>query len=571
LILLGGLFLSANVLRFDIAWLKWLQFVFPSLLVLWGAIKLIRHFTWTKDRLLARPGRAGLFSGLFWATIGTMWLLDLSGAVNAFEFFGIYWPFLLIIFGFGKIIDYYRLQGQLQIRPAEVIGILFLALLGMASSRISEAHWPLVELPILWGEDDIRIGEIMGERFTFTTTESVPADNLAEIEVSNLYGNVTIRPEGDNNASIQLKKEILESTEVAARAVADQVQLSISIDGSTLRLGTNRGDLRLEKGRFKSHLDIALPPHFSAKVSNRYGEVRVSGIDGICNVKNTYGDVVVERIGGNVFIANSYDRVVVRDVARDLTVENHRGSIQAENVEGAAELRSDYDTISARRIGGDLEVANRFGRIQIERVGGKVSVEGPGSQVFISSVENAVVARNSHKALNIRSVDSSVDVDTSYSQVELNEIGGPVQIRASHAQIDGKKITSEINVKAIGSRISLSELKGSFDIATSLRDVVIENFNASGEVQNEYGEITLATSGPIRGRLTAATKEGQITLRVPRDSSFTLSARAMGGKVVSDFPLQLEAGASVLDTVVGNGGPEVRLQTAHADIHVMKR
>jgi hypothetical protein len=50
-----------------------------------------------------------------------------------------------------------------------------------------------------------------------------------------------------------------------------------------------------------------------------------------------------------------------------------------------------------------------------------------------------------------------------------------------------------------------------------------------------------------------------------------LSARTVGGKIVSDFNLELEEDSSILETEIGKGGPEVRLQTSSADIRVLKK
>lgn len=571
LILMGLLFLAANVYRFDIPWLRWMWYLFPALLLLLGITKLLRHFLWEHSRLLKNPRKGGLLSGLVWTTIGVFWILSLAGFTGLLDFFGLYWPLLLVLFGLGKIIDYYRFHGKLQFRAGEVIGVLFLILVGLIVPTIANAHFPLLEFPISWTDDDLKIGEIMGKRYSWSTTETVPANDLREIEVTNLYGNVTIGSGSQDSVEISLTKEVLEQSEEAAEAIAERVEITTSVDGAILRVGTNRSELELDKGRFKSHLKLKVPKQINVRVSNKYGELRVSDIDGVCELSNTYGDVVVARVIGNTEITNSYDRVEAREVGGDLRVENHRGAIQVEEVSGSAELKSDYDSISARQIGGDLLVTNRFGRIRVDRVGGKVGIEGPGSEVFVADVENEVVVQNSHKKLTVRSLDSSLGIETSYSQVELSEIAGTVDVRANQSQIQGKELASGVVVNAKGSKISLKEIDGPFEIATSLRNVEIEDFVGKGEIQNEYGEIILVASRPFSEQLVASNKNGQITLKLGPRSALKLSARTVGGKVVSDFNLELEKGSSTLETEMGRGGPEVRLQTTSADIRVLKK
>ena len=128
LVVLGGLFLAANLWDWSFNWWRLLEFALPVLLAFWGLTKLVRHFSWDAARLDGQPSKGGLLGGLFWLGVGAVWLLDLVGAVQGLSFFGLFWPGLLVLFGLGKILDYYRLGGQSQFRAGEVVGLLFVIL-----------------------------------------------------------------------------------------------------------------------------------------------------------------------------------------------------------------------------------------------------------------------------------------------------------------------------------------------------------------------------------------------------------------------------------------------------------
>lgn len=576
LILVGALFLAANVYRFDILWLRWLRFLFPALLVLWGAIKLARHFNWDESRISRQPGRAGILGGLFWTSIGVVWILDLVDVVSGFDFFGLYWPLLLVLFGAFKILDYYRFKGRLQFRPAEIVGVLFLILCGVTSGFLADAHFPLVDFPVLFGDDDLRLGEIIGKRFEWSDAETVPAQGLETISISNLYGDVRVQMAAGQEIEVHLTKEVFDSDEESARQTADLVRLSISRDGAILNIGSNREDLRMEKSRFKSNLSLTVPANLSVQVTNGYGDVHISEIQGTVHVENSFGDVVVEDTRGDATIRNRHDRIVIRNLQGVLSAQNFRGSIDAEDIAGPADLQTEYDSITASRIQGNVSLTNRFGRVRVEEVKGSLELNGPGSQVSLSRIDGNVVAQHSHKALTMEKVGGSLEAASSYSKIRISEIGGSVHLNADHADIEAGDLPAGIRIEAKTSQVSLSRLAGPFYIATSLRDVSVREFSGSGEVLNEFGEVLLVPSAPLTENLSVTSRNGRITLKLPANSAFRISAQAPGGSIQSEFhekdrveaPLEE---APVLEGVFGSGGPQIRLQTTHAEIRLLRQ
>ncbi|MFQ5738509.1 MAG: DUF4097 family beta strand repeat-containing protein [Acidobacteriota bacterium] len=569
---LGGLFLAVNVWDFEVDWVDGLLFLFPLLLLAGGLSKLIRHFSWSPARLAERPGRAGLLSGIFWTCLGAVWLLDSFQLLEGFSFFSLYWPLILILFGLGKMIDYYRLHGSLRFRAAELFGVVFVILIGFACGLAADAHWPLLQLPVSWGRHR-DFGEIMREKFSWTEEKSIPAGDLQRVEVVNLYGDVSVEGGAGDSLGITLEKVVFESSRAKAEKIADQITLTTSTRSNTLQVGTNRKDLSSRQGSFKSHIRLLVPKRFSVKVSNKHGNVRLRQLEARCEVDNSDGEVIVERITGEVQIKNSYRKSEARDITGDLKIEGRRGPVEIEDVSGNVQVSTDYDQIVARRIGGKVVASNRFGKVLLETVAGTVDVTSPGSEVTVSDVQRTVTIRNSHKTVTAQRLREGLELESRYGRVRLSQIAGPVTIQASHTDISAQELQSGATVTARGSRVALSEIDGPFSVVTSLQRVTIRQFSGTGQVQNEYGEIVLEADAPLEGPLTVANKNGRITLSLPAQSTFTLSAQAPGGKIVSDFEPKAEArkNVSVMETSVGRGGPTVRLQTTYAQIRIKKR
>ncbi|HUV12596.1 MAG TPA: hypothetical protein VMY18_03070, partial [Acidobacteriota bacterium] len=308
LILVGALFLLVNFTQFDISWVVFLKIVLPALFVFAGARKLIRHYTWSEEELLHDQGRAGLLGGIFWLSLGIVILLDIFNLVDALNFIGFYWPIVLIVFGLGKIADYYRLTSRMNIRTGEIFGVVFVVAFGLASSQLSRAHFPLLEdfrwdLP--WPEGL----ETAGERFRFEAEETIPSEGLTAIEVENLYGDVQVKSGEAEFVKIELVKEVQGDAQEDAKNLAEQILIVLTPEEGTLRVTTNRSDLG-ERGRtLSTHLTLTVPEQLPVSVKNKFGRVLMTDRVASCAIQNSYGKVEVNGIEGDLSITNRYKGV----------------------------------------------------------------------------------------------------------------------------------------------------------------------------------------------------------------------------------------------------------------------
>ena len=567
---LGSLFLSSNFFDFNIRWLDWLRFVVPVLLICWGSFKLIRHFLWDPSDSGAK-GRPGLLSGLFWTGLGVAIFLDLLKQAEFLEFVGLYWPIVMVLFGIGKIIDYYRLQGRMQFRAIELVGIIFIGLLGVLMSQAAKAHFGEINLP--W--DVMSIGE-RSTRHTETVEESVSARGLQRVEISNIYGDVTVESGPAESVEIRLSKEFRAKTEDREKALErnKRVKITTQSQDGLLRIGTNRARVGRSGARFKSHLYVTVPREFQVNVRNKYGRVKVERINGRCDVTNRLGSVSLNEIVGDVVVINERGATTLRHIQGLVKVENQRGSVRVEEVTGAVEAGTTFKTLTVRKLKGRLLAINEFGKVRVSDIQGNVTINAPGSEVSATGVNEDLKIQNSNQSVSVRN-SRSLELETqSPGRVEIRGLTGPINISAQQALIDGRDLSAQVTVLAKASRVRLSRLQGPFKVATSLRSVKIEDFLQGGEIQNEFGEVSLTTGSGLRGAITVSNKNGAISLALPAETAFRLSALALGGSVKSDFGETSETEGDQghsLETSVGQGGPLIRLQTTNSQIRIRRR
>ena len=570
----GVVFLAVNVWGFHLPSTTVLKLFIPSLLILAGLRKLIRHFTWKEEELLNRPGKASLLSGVFWSSLGLVFLLDVLGVVETFGFFGNYWPLVLIAYGFGKIIDYYRLKVASHIRVGEVFGVIFIAVFGWSLGRISEAHLPL--LPNLgWGELPWVISlDSPLPKHKFETREELDILDIESVEIRNLYGDVEIESAPTGGAEVELVTVIRDDSETVAQEIALEVTISKERSDDALILSTNRKELGRKGKKLNTHLTVRLPEELSIRVVNSYGDIRVKQRRGNCQLDNSYGKIVVDEIRADLSINSRYQKIQIKDVEGNVTVTNRRAAVIVSDVTGNVEVSTDHDLVRAENISGNVLVRNQFGRISLEEISGSVHVEGKGSQVTIEEVTDEVFVNSSRKAVTIRNVHKALNLDTSNSRVDLSEVGGPVELRVAYSRVSASKLEEGIKVQGRGSEIALTSVKGELGIETSLRSVSVDGFSGPLNIQNEFGEVSVKGLRDPAAPVRINNKDGGISISIPASFDCDLSAQSVSGEIVSDFgpaPQKSEGRVSLLETKVGAGGPQIELQTTNARIRIRKR
>ncbi len=571
LVLLGGLFLAVNVFRVNLDWLQVIRVGIPALLLFIGLVKLFRHFTWDAPRLQENQAKSSLLGGIFWTAVGAIGLLDFLGVVGFFSFFGSYWPALLIVFGIGKIIDFYRFSGGLQFRAGEVVGVLALMFLGFVAGKIGGlgpefrtfADWPHAWV---WDEQD-------RARARIESHQQTAAIGIEAIQIENRFGDIQVESGLEDKIDVGLTAVVRGQSERRANEIGRKIELSMQREGKLIKIGTNRAENQDRDYPLSTHLRVLLPKQTRVNVNNENGSVTVQGITAAVQVANSYGPVTIELVTGAVDAKNRYAATTVRNIKGDVTIENRRGHIRLEEVTGNVTASTDYESVDAEQINGQLDINNHFGDVRVRMAEGPVTIKSPGSGVDVSNIKKPVYIENSHKGVRVNELADTLELDTSYGGVSLSRIDGAITVRASSSEISVKDIRKGITVQGSGSKVALAGGVGPIKIATSLREVALERFTGPAEVQNEYGEIVLSPDAPLTGSLIASNRNGEITLSLPPNASCRLSAQAPGGEVDSAFGQAERAPAEksqMFEQTIGGGKSEVRLQTTYSRIRIKK-
>lgn len=453
---------------------------------------------------------------------------------------------------------------------ASKIGLLFLVL---GFGGVVETAWS-VRQNIGFGPQGCRVlaGRFYGASFTFDAAETVTVPAGTTIEVDNAFGGVNVRAGEPGQVKISLRKVVFRPTEELARTFADGIRMKADLQGTVLRVGTNRDEVENRaEGRdvgFETHFELTVPPATAVTVRNEHGRVevadaaaadvttsfdsvRVERVAGAARIQSRHGDVAASAIGGELSLVTRHGRVDVEDVQGRVTVDSQHGDVAAART-GALVVRATHGEVSVESVRGDLEVRGQHGPVSARDVTGAVTVEGTYGDARIERVGGDARVTVSHGGVDASDVTGGVTAEASFSGVTLARIGGPVQAKVSHGGVKARALEQGAQITASG------------------EDVEVEGFRGELRVEVERGGAVLIPAGALTDRVWVTATHGAVRLEVPAGSRFVLEASAEPGEVEVDVPgLVLTStthGAATGE--IGGGGNTVHLQTRHGEVRL---
>jgi DUF4097 and DUF4098 domain-containing protein YvlB len=193
----------------------------------------------------------------------------------------------------------------------------------------------------------------------------------ARLQVSNMSGNITVRPW--NRAQIRVQAEY-------DRA---RVEVDVSPTRLSVRTVSRRGDSEVE-------YTISVPAGTAVELNGISTDIDITGVCGPATVNTVSGDVVMTCGEGDISLQSVSGDVSVSDIRNatleatstsgDVDVRNVRGPVIARSVSGEITLASiDGNDVSAETVSGEISYIGRIadgGKYRFEAHSGDVSVRG---------------------------------------------------------------------------------------------------------------------------------------------------------------------------------------------------
>ena len=380
-------------------------------------------------------------------------------------------------------------------------------------------------------------GRFYGPSYSFeqSAERALPAGVVPRLEVKNAFGGVSVRAGAAGVVKVKLRKVVFLPNEDKARAFADRVELRLSGDGGTVRVGTNRDDVsRGEDVGLETHLEIEAPSQAVVEVRNEHGRVDLDGV-GSGDVTSSFDDVSVERLGGALKLETRHGDVRARGIGGALDLNARHGSVEVSDVSGVSKLDVEHGDVRARATG-PLDASVKFGGFEASVVGGDLSVRGGHSELHASDVRGTARVETSFAGIHLARVGGDARATTQHGEIAAQDVAGGLFAQTTHGDIHLDRVDGAVQAIADHGGVQATGLAKGARIHASGGDVSIDGVAGPVDVEVERASARLAPRAALTAELRASATNGEVRLEVPEGSRFDLDAESRRGELRADVP-----------------------------------
>jgi hypothetical protein len=429
-----------------------------------------------------RPRQPRSFAGpIVLIVVGIFCLLANMGTIawyQVWDWFGEYWPALLILWGVIKLIEYQN-ANRAGIHPrgigaGGVMLIVFLVILGLTARGTNHVNWGGLR-------DQMHMdGDVpwWGHSYDFTDDmqQAFPAGD--SLHVTNERGAVNLTASVDNNIHLTIHKRVNAERQEEADKWNKSTQPQISLSGSVVTVNANTqgaGDHWVS-----TDLDIAVPRKAAVVISTRHGDISVMGRDGNGDITSQDGDVSVTDLNGTLTLNLDSSSARVSEISSDVTVQGRGKDISLEDVKGSVHLDGDFmESIKLTRIAKAVSFKSTRTDMDFTKLDGYLNLDS--GDLEASSLTGPLRLRTSNKDITLNGVASDVHMTNENGAVEihLNKLGS-LEVTNSKGDI----------------RIFVPEKSG-FQVDAQARDGEIETDFPALKIDN--GDTRATATGSVNG------------------------------------------------------------------------
>jgi len=264
---------------------------------------------------------------------------------------------------------------------------------------------------------------------------------------------------------------------------------------------------------------------------------------------------------GTIIIRTNQTRASGPRVTADMEIAVPKGaSIEAHGRNGDFDIKS---------VDGAVEITSQHAGVRLADIGGAVRLDlTPSEMVRASNLKGSLDLRGGGSDIDLDNIGGGVTINGAYTgNVEFHNLGGSVHLKGPQTEFSAERIPGDVRMPL--GNFNASNLTGPVHLETRSRDVQISDFSNALDVSVTNGDIELRPALPL-SRMDVHTHTGNITLALPKDARFALTASTGTGEIVNQFgpPLVLEEARRNAILRGANGGPDVMLRSDRGEITV---
>jgi DUF4097 and DUF4098 domain-containing protein YvlB len=439
--------------------------------------------------------RRSLTGPLLLLGIGCLFLWrNMHPDTQIFDLLAQYWPFVLIAWGFLRLIEtviWHRNGVRGGFSGGEIVLVIFICVFGTGIWQARE-HGARFQLGGL---------DFWGQQYDYPVSATASAVGMKRIVFENPRGNLKVTGSDSPDVTVTGRKEVRGYTHDDADRTNGNTPVEIVRQGDRLVVRTNQ-DRAGHNQRITDDLEVTIPRAMAVESRGANGDHEIGEIDGDVEISSTHGDVRLQRLAGNARL----------DIGRS-------------------------ELVRIMDVKGRIELQGRGNDVEMENIAGQVTING--------SFSGSLAFKNLAKPLQFEGTKGT----------ELSVQAVPGSINMDLGEFNGKGLVGP--VRLVG----------------RARDIKLEQFTLSAEVDTDRGDIEITPGKLPLGAIQARSGNGKVELLLPEKAAFQLDATSEHGDAVNDFSPQIRkevsGRSSTLTGKIGDG-PNLKLTANRGWISVRK-
>ena len=403
---------------------EWLMRLWPIFLICAGVVRVMGFAVERKPR--------SPVGGMLLIIIGVLFLAHrFTSSVNVLSTYGRYWLLLLMVFAAVELVRYYTHRPAdgappRLFTPWRLVIITLIVVTGVVSNRIASSNPSFLSALKLSGILGGLRDSVIGETYTFTDpvySTSTFAPGM-KITVNNGYGDVKVT---GNAQAIRatLTQGVRAWSEEEARNIAEQIKLVVTQTSDGLTITTNRSQVDQQ---FTTNIQLEVPSRVALSVTNSYGGVSASGIDGKLAVTANYAqkEISLNRITGDVNCNLTYSDVALSGVAGNVRISGAKGA-KVSDVTGSVEVAASNGAVEIFNLSGPVKVNAPFSLIKAQDLYGDADLKTEHASVDVARAADVII-NAPHSSVRVKGITGNLSIYSSQQAIEIRSIAGELKI-----------------------------------------------------------------------------------------------------------------------------------------------
>ncbi len=383
--------------------------------------------------------RRSLTGPLILIVIGMVFLLrNLGVHLPVWHFFGRFWPLLIILWGVIALVEHFTaLKYGYRTRALGGGGIFLLILIvifGLAAHHSSDVNWEGMRDQMRIGDDDF--GGMFGTAYTFDDTleQAFPAKGNLKIVCDR--GAINVTPSEDNTLRVVVHKKLYAKSQDDGNKFNEGSKPQITVTGTSVVLNANTngaGDHGVQ-----ADMDIFVPKDAAVEIASKRGDVNVHDRNSPVKISLQHGDVALDSINGPVELNVDKGSVRAQKIQGPVSVAGRVDDVTIDTVDGPVELTGDFfNDIRLSKITDKVEFKSARSDISIASVPGDLEISGDALRATDVGGPMRMVTRS--KEIHLEGVTGDLEVENSNGDIEIHPAGkmplGKMTITGKHGDI----------------------------------------------------------------------------------------------------------------------------------------